>query len=118
MKVIDLLNKVANGEEVPNMVLPKWFMTNMYLHYDKETKDYYNEEETYELFGNICLFLNDEVEIIEDKKIEKIKVEIENERTGNCYIKNEYGRNCYLTRHSKIIIDKLNEIIDCINKEK
>ena len=47
-----------------------------------------------------------------DSKIEKLNIEIQDERTGNAYIKNEHGTKCYLTKHSKIIANKVNEIID------
>lgn len=54
MKVIELLNKIANGEEVPNRIK-----------YEKHIYEY--EEGTY--------ILNNELEIIEEpKKIEKIDI--------------------------------------------
>ena len=121
MKVIDLLNKIANGEEVPEKI--KILYNEFY--YDKDNLKYRNVEENREnLFEHIDFFkglvLNDEVEIIEDtpkdKKIEKLDIVIQDERTGNAYILNEYGTKCYLTKHSKIIANKLNEIIDKINE--
>ena len=52
----------------------------------------------------------------EDKKIEKLNIEIQNERTGNAYIRNEHGTKCYLTKHSRIIANKVNEIIKKIGE--
>lgn len=50
--------------------------------------------------------------IEEDKKIEKLEL-VSN---GNGYaLLNEYGTKCGLTKHSKIMCDKINEIIDYIN---
>ena len=78
MKVIDLLNKIANNEEIPDKIYYKAIYT-----YDKELKDYVYEfydggvEETEYLFCKVDLvsILNDEIEIIEEKpkKIEEIK---------------------------------------------
>ena len=62
--------------------------------------------------------LDKEVEIIEeDKKIEKLEIE-KDENTQNYFIRNEYGTKCYLTKHSKIIASKFNELIDEINNLK
>ena len=62
--------------------------------------------------------LDKEVEIIEeDKKIEKLEIE-KDENTQNYFIRNEYGTKCYLTKHSKIIASKINELIDEINNLK
>ena len=36
----------------------------------------------------------------------------------NSLIRNEYGTKCSLTKHSKIIADKLNEVIDYINRRE
>lgn len=85
MKVIDLLNKIANGEEVPKKIKYK----DKIFIYCSNTRKYYNE--------NIDLFLefysgellNDEVEIIEEQEeidiqsIEEIKdIFIENSTCG------------------------------------
>ena len=85
-----------------------------------EDDDYYSEDEmrwfTNEL--NCLRILNDEVEIIEEpNKIEKIEIE-KDENTQNYFIRNEYGTKCYLTKHSKIIASKINELIDEVNKLK
>ena len=67
MKIIDLLNKIANGEEVPKKV-----RYNDEL-YDTEISNNFSLM-IYEATGKMCddgevqLFLNDEVEIIEEEK--------------------------------------------------
>ena len=62
--------------------------------------------------------LDKEVEIIEEpNKIEKLEIE-KDENTENYFIRNEYGTKCYLTKHSKIIASKINELIDEINNLK
>ena len=70
MKVIDLLNKIANGEEAPKHIKYKGWLFS----FDRQPCDYYCEE-----YGNLfeylinekrtIEFLNDEVEILEEKKI-------------------------------------------------
>lgn len=69
MKVIDILNKIANGEEVPEKI--KIGCSNLTLDEDKENYSYENSDEYY---GNKLIHwfnLNEEVEIIENKKIPK-----------------------------------------------
>lgn len=56
------------------------------------------------------------IEIIEDKKIEKLK--IENDNGTDYYIRNIHGTKCYLTKHSKIMADKINEIIEVLNEKE
>ena len=53
--------------------------------------------------------------IKEDKKIEKLEL-VSNGSTNSYALLNEYGTKCGLTKHSKIMCDKINEIIDKINK--
>lgn len=69
MKVIDLLNKIANGKEVPKVIsYPNYYKGNIVLTYDEETQDYYNEPScTYALFNNINVKLNDEINIISEE---------------------------------------------------
>ena len=97
MKVIDLLNKIANGEEVK-------FKTKTDDCIYELTKGAYlynitNKEETRWFIDE--RWLNEEVEIIEDKKIE------------NLYYMGE-------DKTDKLIMirDKINEIIDKLNEEK
>lgn len=112
MKVIDLLNKIANGEEVPNKIKYK----DIIFDYKKEKGDYESEEGQFFLdwvelnkYG-----LHDEVEIIEDKKIEKIKI-------LNCdnYVKKENYETILTMQEIALDIQtlrhKLDKIIDYIN---
>ena len=94
MKVIDLLNKIANGEEVPKHIKLK---SGIELYYCEDTLNYYNELGCNELFGSwIAYNLNDEIKIIEeDKKLEKIEMQ---------------GFSLF------DVADKVNKIIDYINK--
>ena len=122
MKVIDLLNKIANGEEVPkrimyNNIIYTWDIVG-YLHYEDK---HYSERAFLEGYRtDMCL--NDEVEIIEDtpkedKKIEKIKnYRIKRTMGLDCKIQEEKISKNYSLEEQEIV-DKINEIIDKINGE-
>ena len=66
MKIIDLLNKIANGEEVPKKIL---FLGNTYR-YDEIDETYRNIGGNTNIgeMHNLEFYLNDEVEILEEKK--------------------------------------------------
>lgn len=111
MKVIDLLQRIANGEEVPEKI--KFHD----LEFKFRNKGYYCElEDKFEPLGSIYildLMLKDKVEVIEDKKIKKIctfpgldddeYAYEDGNRPGNVLIHNEI---------EKMLINKINEIID------
>ena len=118
MKIIDLLNKIANGEEVPKNIK---FMSSIWKYCkDGTTQDYINNYDK-------CLMefiainkdgLNYEVEIIEEpKKIEKLNTNIIN---ANRY---DYDKSKKMTI-SNIAVDILsiskvvNELIDEVNNLK
>lgn len=73
MKIIDLLNKIANGEEVPKKVKYR----KCIFEYDEKYKDYFAKNGTpitfdsdgifRNIFADYSNFLNNEVEIIEEK---------------------------------------------------
>lgn len=111
IKIIDLLNKVANGEEVPKRIK-----------YENETRIYNENDRDYEHIGDranteLYLFygvlssrtgelfekcLNDEVEIIEDE-VEIVEEDIKENPTFEEYMKNpeKYWNN---------LLEKLDEI--------
>lgn len=143
MRIIDLLNKIANGEEVPKKIKYKGVIRT----YCDKDKDYYNSDinEDMYLFYNTLKSntgaefqnaLNDKVEIIEEeltieqaaknftkfskalaehaKELKPLKIE-RNEMVENAYfIRNEHGTPCGLTKHSKMIAEKVNELIKII----
>ena len=124
MKVIDLLNKIANGEEVPEKI--KWEDTiYVYSKYDKDYLEFPISVDEYKGLFNmknsiLSQYLNEEVEIIEDiqkedKKIEKLDLD-----DLNILLDKDY--NDYMIRHIVhkalvVIKSKINEIIDKINGE-
>ena len=121
MKVIDLLNKIANGEGVPKTIK---LCGNKYQ-YNEHFKDYKAEDiERYWLLSDFIEFENDlkeEIEIIEDtskgnEKIEKLDLD-----DLNILLDKDY--NDYMIRHivhkALVVIKfKINEIIDKINGEE
>lgn len=131
MKVIDLLNKIANGEEVPQKIK----VGNKIYNYETfnigkgdnyftaewgEVKGYrINYDGTYYYLEIRDYNLNDEVEILEEeKKIpEKLKIEQDGQTYNNFYIVNQNGTKCYLTKHSKMIVETLNQVIDYLKSK-
>ena len=109
MKVIDLLNKIANGEEIRFRLLcddDVFKLTKgciLYNETQREKVQWWIDED----------WLNEEVEIIEeDKKIEKIDVlclapMIQSKKT--------LGKQ--VEESNLILCRKINEIIEYINKE-
>ena len=109
IKVIDLLNIITEGKE-----LPKKFMYKGHLYYKQETKGIcYRCDELNEIFEE-CLVLedlNDTIEIIEEpKKIKKIEKPTKDE-----YL---YSNGKELYENDMKVYDKINELIDEINNLK
>ena len=109
MKVIEILTKIANGEEVPKKVKVGYY----YYEYE-ENGEYINTENAEDLlfdFDSYYLLeqcLNEEVEIIEEpKKIEKIEM-----CTGGIM---SFDSVENITTELK---NKINELIDEINNLK
>lgn len=73
MKIIDLLNKIANGEEVPEKIKLKGYDYIFTLREDCAGYRWYGEEKTNEDFGesicqNLEFVLRCEVEILDDEE--------------------------------------------------
>lgn len=118
MTIIDLLNKIANGEKLPEKI--KFKGDTYYLCEGDLSGNYYFSEK--QGFGGVKLkfdtsVMNEEVEIIEGNEIEKLKI-VKNGSVNSYALLDENGNRCALTKHSKIMCDKINEIIDNLNKEE
>ena len=119
MKVIELLAKIANGEET---------------HFDTKLNDksvsvrYYNDRNFSSstdpemlTIADIIKSLNDEVEVIEeDKKIRKIKVDYSPDIEEKIFYEDgDKPRHCVLgDAGTELLINKIDEIIDYIMEEK
>jgi heat shock protein HspQ len=107
MKIIDLLNKIANGEEIPKKIRIQgeyiFELSKDFEHY------YYNENlEITDLLNHNFSNLNDEVEIIEeDKKIEKLY---------HCCMESDNSQISILVANINMLSDKINELIDKVSK--
>ena len=145
IKIIDLLNKIANGEEVPKKIK----YDNKIWEWDNWSKDWadyvysgcdglLNDEGTYDLFA----ILNDEVEIIEEDKEENEipNINLDNmkdigTKVGKAYRELFEGLNkgwntpleedkeiekitndFHFTGCEEELANKINEIIDKVNK--
>ena len=117
MKVIDLLNKIAKGEELPKKIkiggneLTLNEYKNNYL-YDYE-EEYWGDELIH------WFDLNYEVEIIEeDKKIEKLDIEENAMNRNERYIRKEDNKFVNLSIADYELANKINELIEEIEKLK
>ena len=107
IKVIDLLNMISKGEELPKTI--RWY-DKFYNDYDEISNNY--KAFVYEKLKNEVWNLNDEVEIIEEpKKIEKIA------RCDSIKM-THYGELYKPTENEEILRIKINELIDEINNLK
>ena len=111
IKIITLLNKIANNEKVPKHIL----LTNIVFHYDDDVQDYENDSEylfrdSFSNFDRSDDFLNIEVE-----EVEIIEKEKEIEKIGEIYdgFTDSYYDTCLETT-----IKKIDELVDEINKLK
>ena len=108
MKVIDLLNKIANEEELPNKIRFNNIEWNR-VYGEKNVcyiDEYDNDFFLHFFRNNLDFTLNDEIEIIEeDKKIRKLPNEVQEPKNFEevVYIAED------LARKINEIIDKLNE---------
>ena len=115
IKVIDLLNAIAEGKE-----LPEKFMYKEHLYYRQKTKGIcYRSDELDEIFEE-CLVLedlNDTIEIIEEpKKIKKIEIY---EDSNGHYFYNKHCKKIYITCDEiNFMFEQFNELIDEINNLK
>lgn len=111
MKIIDLLNKIANNKEIPNKIR---FMDKIWEKCINDN-EYYNKSSGNFLFRFIdSSCLNCEVEVIKNKpeKIELVKIE------SNLIVFDDKYQDKYIAGCDKIseaICIKLNEVIDKLN---
>lgn len=108
MKIIDLLNKIAKGEEVPKEIKFEGELCS----FDVEDKDYYCER-----YGNIVWYLVDtsnNMNEVLDTELEIISEEKEIEKLGYCCV-NKNGETRNFVDVEEVLKNKINELIDVIN---
>ena len=111
MKIIDLLNKIANGEEVPKKIIFKHYR------YHKHPEGYFRSVINSNWIAlttdfNIYDILNDEVEILEEKK--KIPEKLEIYKIADKTIS---GLRKSINVLNEDIANKTNEIIDYLKSK-
>ena len=113
IRVIDLLNKIANGEEVPKKVK-----------YDGQEWEY-NPINDYEgkkyggcLLNQITLdHLTDEVEILEEEKKIPEKIEIYEDEEGHYFI-DKHCKKIYITCDEvNFMVEEFNQLIDYLKSK-
>lgn len=114
-KVIDLLNKIANEEEVPKKI--KWDYEEW--EYIEEMKDYYSFNRHIHLFNTVfpndglVEHLNDEIEIIEEEKEIEKGLKLYKEYLEECDVAGfnpTEVRDEYIDRLSLIVIELIDEV--------
>lgn len=109
-KVIDLLNKIANGEKVPKKIIinniifertESFDITQMYNFWDGNYNHFW--------LTSYTILLDEEIEIIEEEK--------EIEELDYTYV-NSYGNISQHKKSEEPIIDKINELVREIKKLK
>ena len=119
IKVIDLLNKIANGEEVPKHIHIR--DVDSYT-WQEDVKEYWSDRDENNLLSDLDLSstnLKEDVEIIEeDKKIRKIKVNYSPDIEEKIFYEDgDKPRHCVLgDAGTELLINKINEIIDKLNE--
>ena len=117
IKVIDLLIKIANNEEVPEKIKIKNVIYEYRGYMYCTEKANYQDIKDY-LFGKWNFnILNDYVEIIEEpKNIEKI--EMYQDEEGQYFLNNRNSKIYIRCDETDFMVDKFNELIDEINNLK
>lgn len=104
IKIIDLLNKIANGEEVPKKI------KHQYYDYEWNTIDKdYQRRDGEMLLGNMNIqyHLNDEIILIE------YEIDIDSiEELDKC----KFGHGNTISYQESKFIDKVNELVQAVNK--
>ena len=117
MKVIDLLNKIAKGEQPKHIrVYDEDWYWNDYDGYVTKWSLSTTPDAQHYLFSQYRLdfVLNKEIEVIEDnKKIEKISWKEKESLAG--FIRNDNDKLDILARRTEKLKKSLNEIIEVLN---
>ena len=113
----DILTMIKEGNKPPIIKYKDPSGTHIYK-FDKEQGEYISKGNHHFIFFDMRLMeiFEKNIEIIKPKKMERLK--IENDNGTDYYIRNIHGTKCYLTKHSKIMADKINEIIEVLNEKE
>ena len=105
MKIIDLLNKIANGEELPKKIKyndDEYIHIGNYCYFCEETNEILSQN-TYAEFSR----LNDEVEILDEEEFETIEELLIEYDDGDIGINKKY----ISSQQSEIFAKSINQLI-------
>lgn len=110
IKIIDLLCLISNGEEVPKVIAYE----NKVYHYVEEYKDYVYDD-AYCLIGDyfvnhygITMYLNDEVEILDNEEDKGIPLIPDDELYITANSRQDYN--------FKVLKEKINQVVEEFNE--
>ena len=122
MKIIDLLNKIANGEEAPKKIKVNKiifeYQGDDYLYKDEDKKEYWLFSAGYtDKFEWLESALNNEVEILDDEEDKDIPL-IPDDELWNIEHINLCGvdRNNAIDYNFKVLKEKINQIAEELNR--
>ena len=111
MKVIDLLNKIANGEEVPKKIKKNWEYEYKYDGFRNEYHYMNHENKRFDEEWLIFSIINDEIEILDEEEFEDIEELKLDGDFGGDFLINDEGNKCYISSHDKTIVRRINKVI-------
>lgn len=115
MKVIDLLNKIAKGEEVPKKINEIINDIKYGYKFNEEIQWYETLDETSEMNIFMKDRLNHKVEIIEEEKeIEELNLETKDK----WFVRLENGDTLEISSFINLFNNKINELVRELNKIK
>ena len=120
MKIIDLLNKIANGEEVPKHI---HIRDVDYYTWQEDVKAYWSDRDENNLLADLDLSstnLKEDIEILEEEKRipEKLPIGLKQTKDGifNTIVKDDIQYE--LNEKEEIICKKIHEIIDYLKSKE
>jgi hypothetical protein len=114
MKIIEIINKIANGEETPKKIR----YDSVVMQYNEDMKDYekYYGDLFFRYLGRCFVLpgrLNDEVEILDDEEDKDIPLIPDDELWK---IENNDATNYRLNYNFKVLKEKINQVAEEFNE--
>ena len=115
MKVIDLLNKIANGEEVPNHI--RYDGIDLYYNKKNNCYDLIMSNVIEEFYTFSYSDLNNKVEILEEPKGIPKRIQSNGENLYSEYIGQWLINKENYTEYDELLMNKINEILDYLESK-
>lgn len=113
IRIIELLNKIANGEEVPKKIKREYGLVYT-LNFGHETPTYYDDNDRTLWDGYNFNILNEDVEILEDNTEEIEEIEL----IGTNFMDMDKNQLKDEINKNRIFINKLRQEIFELRKDK